>query len=259
MSTLYRPVHKSGATSLPHGSMTAAALWIQQQGTPADWRIEPIADPIVTPSPRDATPLERKHLVAYLTDLMNGQDEAEAIAEAQEARICVFDHYVSDSPGYRGPVMVVVYSGGPNVHECYIWDNGQLKRVESQHETDAEPDFNTPNPSEENAHLMQSVIELQRENIIYRLALETIAEAGASAGTAQGIAQEVTRHHPPRPYPLADFGRSVLEILERETDWGSETMDDISAEAMRRGLAVEQNGFFKASAAAASHAGKMIV
>jgi hypothetical protein len=251
MNTLYRPVHKSGAASLPHSSMTSAALWIQQQGTPADWRIEPIADPIQTPPTRDATPAERADLARYLYDLMDGQDEAEAKEEAQAARIAVFDRYQTDSPGYCGRVMVAVYSGGPNVHECYIWNSeGNLERVPSQHETDAEPDFNTPNPSEENAHLMQSVIELQRENIIYRLALETISE-NTPEPIARGIAQEVTRHHPPRPYPLADFGRAVLQILQDEKDWGSETMDQISAEAFRRGLAVEQNGFFKAQAVGA--------
>ena len=43
--TLYRPVHRSGACGLPFASMVAATLWILEQGTPADWRVEQIAVP----------------------------------------------------------------------------------------------------------------------------------------------------------------------------------------------------------------------
>ncbi len=47
------------------------------------------------------------------------QDDAGMI---ENAAISVFDHYITDGPGYAGKIMVVVWSGDPSFTETYIWD-----------------------------------------------------------------------------------------------------------------------------------------
>jgi|SRR5947207_8156918 len=47
------------------------------------------------------------------------QDDADAI---ENASIAVFDNYITDSPGYAGKLMVVVWSGDPSFTETYTWD-----------------------------------------------------------------------------------------------------------------------------------------
>ena len=48
----------------------------------------------------------------------------------EDAAIAVFDNYISDGPGYAGKVMLVVWPGGPDLREAFIWEttrNGDTK------------------------------------------------------------------------------------------------------------------------------------
>ena len=76
--------------------------------------------------PRQATDEELLELEEYLEDEMNGDD---ALGLVERSCISVFDHYISEGPGYMGKVMMVVYRG-----ECYFdvyaWYDGVFTRVD---------------------------------------------------------------------------------------------------------------------------------
>jgi len=43
--------------------------------------------------------------------------------------VAVFDHYMSDCPGYAGKLMMVVWGAGPASYMVFIWIAGALTRV----------------------------------------------------------------------------------------------------------------------------------
>ena len=72
--------------------------------------------------PRKPTEAEKKELIDYLVEI--GQIEPpEPDEDLFNGSIyaAVFDNYITDSPGYSGKVMVVVWSGAPEFTETYIW------------------------------------------------------------------------------------------------------------------------------------------
>jgi hypothetical protein len=79
---------------------------------------------------------EEKHeLTVYSAHQMVSQPTDHELTECQalveRAYVAVFDDYVTDSPGYAGRVMVVVWAGGPEYAETFIWQDGQLTPVRS--------------------------------------------------------------------------------------------------------------------------------
>ena len=77
-------------------------------------------------TPRKPTPEELRELADYLRrpDEVAADDIPGFI---QGACIAVFDDYISDGPGYRGKVMMVMWSGGPGMYEVYSWRAGQIR------------------------------------------------------------------------------------------------------------------------------------
>jgi len=69
------------------------------------------------PIPRLPTQEELNELASY--------SEMELEEVQDYGYIAVFDHYCTDSPGYFGKVMVVVWSSGPSIHQVFIWDHVQ--------------------------------------------------------------------------------------------------------------------------------------
>lgn len=57
--------------------------------------------------------------------------EEEELVEGwiQQSAIAVFDGYITDGPGYKGKLMVVVWCGGPEFTSTYIWENGKIDQV----------------------------------------------------------------------------------------------------------------------------------
>jgi hypothetical protein len=45
------------------------------------------------------------------------------------ARVCIFDNYITDGPGYVGRVAVVVWAGGPEIVSVVTLDGKQGGRV----------------------------------------------------------------------------------------------------------------------------------
>jgi hypothetical protein len=76
-------------------------------------------------SPRRPTDQEVNELFNYSVfqeGPMLDKEESDQITEnVQEAAIAVFDNYISDGPGYRGKVMMVVWPGSPSMFDVYIW------------------------------------------------------------------------------------------------------------------------------------------
>ncbi len=79
-------------------------------------------------NPRIPTEAEKNELVTYILfdefvkSSVSGEDKETVEGLVENAAIAVFDDYITDSPGYAGKVMVVVWSGDPAFTDTYIWD-----------------------------------------------------------------------------------------------------------------------------------------
>lgn len=51
------------------------------------------------------------------------QDEKDCI---DGVWVCVFEDYITDGPGYAGPIMVVVWGGSPSFVEAFIWQSEEF-------------------------------------------------------------------------------------------------------------------------------------
>ena len=85
-------------------------------------------------NPRKPTQEEKDQLIQYLWQ-HNDVDPTDADREeaqdfVENAAIAVFDDYQTDSPGYVGKVMVVVWSGGPGITEVFVWREGKIAQEE---------------------------------------------------------------------------------------------------------------------------------
>ena len=83
-------------------------------------------------TPRLPTETEKRELAEWLLSYENENPTPENIAEkiplVEAAHIAVFDNYMTDGPGYAGKLMSVVWSGGPDIHEVYTWENNRLRK-----------------------------------------------------------------------------------------------------------------------------------
>ena len=87
-------------------------------------------------NPRKPTEAEKEELIAYNTK-RSYKNPTEADKEDEQgfvenAAIAVFDHYITDSPGYSGKVMVVVWGGSPGLTETYIWNREEIELCENE-------------------------------------------------------------------------------------------------------------------------------
>lgn len=58
-------------------------------------------------------------------------EEAQSSWEmAARAKVAVFDNYITDSPGYAGKLLMVVWPGSPSMFDVYIWTDGKMVLVE---------------------------------------------------------------------------------------------------------------------------------
>src|SRR6266436_7784502 len=78
-------------------------------------------------NPRKPTEKEKKELVTCVLfndygSSVSEEDKETVEGHVEDAGIAVFDTYITDSPGYAGKVMVVVWPGDPAFTETYIWD-----------------------------------------------------------------------------------------------------------------------------------------
>lgn len=77
---------------------------------------------------------ELRQLERFVLDEMGSSvypEDVESVKRlVRDARIAVFDDYVSDSPGYRGKVMMVVWPGGPSFYQALVWENGTVVAIE---------------------------------------------------------------------------------------------------------------------------------
>jgi hypothetical protein len=89
-----------------------------------------------------AAPLARRHAdnarapnnveLDQITEALRqpmGLDEQEGYDLTNAARIMVFDHYISDGPGYAGRVAIVLHSGGPECVDVITWTDGKAART----------------------------------------------------------------------------------------------------------------------------------
>ena len=101
-------------------------------------------------SPRKLTEEEKRELVDYVAKRMYLHPTEKDIAEAREvaeewlegSAAAVFDHYITESPGYAGKLLVVVWPAGPSITETYIWRDGQIVNVPIETNVREEEQFN---------------------------------------------------------------------------------------------------------------------
>ena len=74
---------------------------------------------IIDVKPREPTEKELIELKEYL----------KSVIDLSCYYYTVFDNYSTDTPGYRGKLMVAVY-GLPEFYEVYIWKDGKIQKVE---------------------------------------------------------------------------------------------------------------------------------
>lgn len=83
---------------------------------------------------REANEGEKQALIWCVAEVMGGFEANDnwdvASVEVDKAYIAVFPNYVSDSQGYRGKVMAVVWAGDPSLYEVFIWRDGQIERLD---------------------------------------------------------------------------------------------------------------------------------
>lgn len=60
-------------------------------------------------------------LLAQCGEAPAQEDRDHCAGLVDDSWIAVFDNYISDSPGYAGAVMIVVYPAGPECVEAYTW------------------------------------------------------------------------------------------------------------------------------------------
>jgi hypothetical protein len=73
------------------------------------------------PTPQEKMDLLEHILVNKYKDTPTQEERDEEEENIDRIWICVFDDYITDGPGYAGPVMVVVWGGDPSFTETYIW------------------------------------------------------------------------------------------------------------------------------------------
>jgi hypothetical protein len=78
--------------------------------------------------PRKPNKAEKGQLIDWQIKKQNHATERQAVkAQIEDAYIAIFDDYATDSPGYRGKLMLVVW-GDPTWYDVYTWDDhGQLR------------------------------------------------------------------------------------------------------------------------------------
>lgn len=78
-----------------------------------------------TNQPRSPNADELRQLADWLQS--HGHDEY-AAEIATYAYVAVYDHYTTDSPGYAGKLMSVVWSGSPTFFDVFTWEDGKIER-----------------------------------------------------------------------------------------------------------------------------------
>ncbi len=81
-------------------------------------------------TPRQPTPDELRELIEYS---MRNYKETDFRSLPLPQYVAVFDNYMTDSPGYIGKLLVVVWGGGPGFVQSFIWEKGKpMEEVENE-------------------------------------------------------------------------------------------------------------------------------
>lgn len=75
---------------------------------------------------REISEAEKLEIATLRCGDLEGQ---ELLDHAQMIQGCIIDNYMSDGPGFAGKLALVVWSGGPEYHDCIVWRNGKPEHV----------------------------------------------------------------------------------------------------------------------------------
>lgn len=83
--------------------------------------------------PREANETEKSALTMYVAEQMGGFESNDNVEQARGhvdgAAIAVFDNYITDSPGYAGKILVVVWPAAPSFYEVFTFRDEELIHV----------------------------------------------------------------------------------------------------------------------------------
>lgn len=79
--------------------------------------------------PRKPTAEEKKELIDHMVSL--GYDREDEKSNVNNSYIAVFDRYISDTPGYVGKLMFVVW-GFPSAYNVFIWEDEKITHVDQE-------------------------------------------------------------------------------------------------------------------------------
>jgi hypothetical protein len=81
-------------------------------------------------TPRHPTAQEVAELNQYYSELQN--ERVDDLGDI--GYIAVFDHYITDCPGYAGRMMMVVWPGSPSMYEVFTWNaEGQIRKQPNEY------------------------------------------------------------------------------------------------------------------------------
>lgn len=80
-------------------------------------------------TPRLPTNEERQQLIPYIKQNFE-LDHEEATDLVDHTAITVFDRYMTNTPGFAGKLMMVVWPGSPAYYDVYTWD--ETDRIQHQ-------------------------------------------------------------------------------------------------------------------------------
>jgi hypothetical protein len=92
-------------------------------------------------NPRKPTKEEKEALLDYLIsseayDLGMVAEEVKSVFNnwMENAPVVVFDNYATESPGYKGKVLVLLPINDiyPEIVEIYVWHNGNITRIKDR-------------------------------------------------------------------------------------------------------------------------------
>lgn len=86
---------------------------------------------------RKPTEEEKAQLIQYLFEQENivkptEEDKVDKAGLIDNSAIAVFDDYTTDSPGYQGKVMAVIWPGSPGLTETFIWHEGKIEHCPNE-------------------------------------------------------------------------------------------------------------------------------
>ncbi len=76
---------------------------------------------------------EKEDLIDWFTEQGHPREEAEDTVSTFEENMVTIEHFISQSPGYIGKIIIAVYAN-PSLTDVFIYEDGKLVRQKTEYE-----------------------------------------------------------------------------------------------------------------------------